>query len=279
MSNYSVFNDDLDLHDTLLSVDELICKYENLYKEHKIYWNPKTIKTRAWSFILYPESAPENWLEILNSFHCPFCISPLHDKDIKSDGSPKKAHYHVIYISEGPCFFKTCLVFMQLIGGIRLEPVHSLRGSVRYHIHLDEPNKYHYMQEDIICLAGFDPSDFFEISEVQIEQTSRAMTEYILSHGIDEYRDFSAVCLSKNHFWYKILTERHQRHFQFLITSLRHSAAFSFVSFLSFIKPLVSADFYSDLEDLYSVFMSENIAKDLDSSKKIDSSKKECPDL
>lgn len=278
MSTYSVFNDDLDLHDTLLSVDELIIKYESLYKEHKIYWNPKTIKTRAWSFILYPESAPENWLEILNSFHCPFCISPLHDKDIKADGNPKKAHYHIIYISEGPCFFKTCLVFMQLIGGIRLEPVHSLRGSVRYHIHLDDSSKFQYDKEDIICLAGFDPSDFFEISEVQIEQTSRAMTEYVLSHGICEYSDFSAICLQKNHFWYKILTERHQRHFQFLINSLRHSYFFSFVSFLSFVKPLVSADFYSDLEDLYSVFMSENIAKDVDSANKINTSKKEVPE-
>lgn len=278
MSNYSVFNDDLDLHDSLLSVEELILKYETLYKNHSIYWNPKTIKTRAWSFILYPESAPENWLEILNSLHCPFCISPLHDKDIKPDGTPKKAHYHVIYISEGPCHFKTCLVFMNLIGGIRLEPVHSLRGAVRYHIHLDDSEKFQYDKDDIINLAGFDPSDFFEVSELQIESASKAMTEYILSHCIDEYSEFSAVCLSKNRFWYKILTERHQRHFQFLITSLRHMGGFSFISFLMFIKPLVSDEFYSDLEDLYSVFCNDRLSQNIDSSSKINSSEKEEPE-
>lgn len=279
MSNYSLFNDDLDLHDALLSVDELICKYENLYKEHKIYWNPKTVKTRAWSFILYPESAPENWLEILNSFHCPFCISPLHDKDLKSDGSPKKAHYHCIYISEGPCYYKTCLVFMNLIGGIRLEPIHSLRGSVRYLIHLDETNKHHYMQEDIISLAGFDPSEFLEVSELQFEQVSKSMTEYILSHNVDEYGVFAGICLSKNPLWYRVLTKVHPRHFQFLITSLRHCASdFSFTLFMSFIKPLVSKDFYDELEDLYCTFMNINLSKKLDSDK-IQCSKKEDSDI
>ena len=54
------------------------------------------IKTRSWSFIVYPESAPSNWIDILNDMHIEIIISPLHDKDTDPDGEVKKAHYHVM---------------------------------------------------------------------------------------------------------------------------------------------------------------------------------------
>ena len=61
----------------------------------------KQDKTRAkdWTFIVYPESAPEDWRSILaDKLQVKAIISPLHDKDILDDveQTPKKAHYHVI---------------------------------------------------------------------------------------------------------------------------------------------------------------------------------------
>lgn len=41
----------------------------------------KIIKGRDWAFIVYPESAPENWREILDDTHIRWIESPLHDKD------------------------------------------------------------------------------------------------------------------------------------------------------------------------------------------------------
>lgn len=38
---------------------------------------------------MYPESMPKNWREILQKTGCPIAISPLHDKDINPDGTPK----------------------------------------------------------------------------------------------------------------------------------------------------------------------------------------------
>ncbi len=264
MSNYSVTYTDSDLQETLLSVDELILKYETLYKKSKIYWNPKTVKTRAWSFFVYPDSAPENWLEILEERKVSFCISPLHDKDVNKDGSPKKPHYHVIYICEGPCTFKSALVFMHMVSGCFLEPVHSLRGSVRYLVHKDSPAKHRYSEEDIITFCGFDYSEFFEMSEIQITDTSKAMTDFILSHGVTEYSDFAGVCASVNPYWYKILTEYQNRHFYALISSMKTAHNFSFLNFLYFIKPLVDEEFSHTLEVLYKTFMEEHIhLKDL----------------
>ena len=39
-------------------------------------------KKRYWAFVLYPESAPKNWKEILQQTGLSCCVSPLHDKDI-----------------------------------------------------------------------------------------------------------------------------------------------------------------------------------------------------
>ncbi len=254
MSIRGIFDDDLDLQESLLSVVELSNLYEDLYRENKIHWNPKTLKTRAWSFILYPESAPENWLEILDSFHCAFCISPLHDRDVKKDGTPKKSHYHVIYVSDGPCYFKSALSFMSLVKGIMLEPVHHLRGAVRYHIHIDSPEKAQYSQDDIICLAGFDYEDFFVCSDNQYELACKSMLEYIISHGVSEFSDFAVICDSYSPVWSSVLRNRNTLFFDKVLRSVRHSSGRSSYDFLKFAKNYLTEEAYNDLVDLYSCF-------------------------
>lgn len=54
-------------------------------------------KARYFTFLLYPESVPEGWQEKLAEIGQPMAISPLHDKDVKPDGTLKKAHWHIIY--------------------------------------------------------------------------------------------------------------------------------------------------------------------------------------
>lgn len=49
----------------------------------------KDDRARVWTFILYPDSAPEDWREVISSWHVPACASPLHQYDKNPDGSPK----------------------------------------------------------------------------------------------------------------------------------------------------------------------------------------------
>lgn len=51
----------------------------------------KPVKARNWSFIAYPESLNADWRETLRGFGLKGFISPLHDKDVNEDGTPKKA--------------------------------------------------------------------------------------------------------------------------------------------------------------------------------------------
>lgn len=59
-------------------------------------------KSRYWITVVYPESAAENWIEILNLSGLQAIISPLHDKDVNATGEIKKAHYHVMLMWDGP---------------------------------------------------------------------------------------------------------------------------------------------------------------------------------
>ncbi|MFG0935061.1 Rep family protein, partial [Staphylococcus sp. 231237_7MaSpsaltlick] len=54
-----------------------------------------TDKARYFTFLLYPESIPENWEMKLELMGIPMAISPLHDKDKSNvEGQEyKKAHY------------------------------------------------------------------------------------------------------------------------------------------------------------------------------------------
>ena len=63
-------------------------------------------KGRDWTFIVYPESAPDNWRELLDDTHLRWIESPLHDKDVNEDGEIKKPHWHILLSFEGPVTLK-----------------------------------------------------------------------------------------------------------------------------------------------------------------------------
>lgn len=56
----------------------------------------KVVKGRNWAFLVYPESLPSNWEDIITETGLPMAFSPLHDKDVNPNGEEKKPHYHVI---------------------------------------------------------------------------------------------------------------------------------------------------------------------------------------
>ncbi|MFK4954443.1 Rep family protein, partial [Lactococcus garvieae] len=62
----------------------------------------KNVKGRDWTFIVYPESAPKAWREILDDTHLRWVESPLHDRDVNPDGEIKKAHWHILLSYDGP---------------------------------------------------------------------------------------------------------------------------------------------------------------------------------
>lgn len=127
------------------------------------------MKKRNWTTIVYPDSAPEDWLEQLQQTCICGAVSPLHDKDIDPDGNIKKPHYHVLLCWDGPITYKCAEEFTKnYLSGVLMKPVESIRGMYRYLTHEDNPEKHLYDKKDIILLNGFDPESVLSNSDESI---------------------------------------------------------------------------------------------------------------
>lgn len=145
-------------------------------------------KGRLWATVCYPESLPENWLEILRLTGLPIAISPLHDKDVNPDGEIKKAHYHVIFVYDGPTTYNHVLDLCNEINAVHPIKLESLRGMYRYHTHMDNPEKYQYDDKDRILLNGFDLGEDTKLTHSEVLKIKKEICNFIEDNDIVEYR-------------------------------------------------------------------------------------------
>lgn len=151
-------------------------------------------KKRYWAFVLYPDSAPSNWIDILQQTGLPICISPLHDKDINPDNTPKKPHYHIILCYDGPTTFNNVksLTVTELNQTIPIA-LELVKGYYRYLTHLDNPEKYQYDSSQIVSLNGFCSDDYNSLTTTQINQIKIEILRFIDDNNIFEYSDLIRV--------------------------------------------------------------------------------------
>lgn len=142
---------------------------------------------RIWAFVGYPESLPSDWLDILQQTGLQIAISPLHDKDLNPTGEPKKAHYHFIVIYDGPTTYKQVLELTQNLNCTIPIKLESARGMYRYHIHLDNPEKYKYDDRDRILINGFDLSSCNQLTHYEVLKFKREIIDFINDNDIKEY--------------------------------------------------------------------------------------------
>lgn len=158
----------------------------------------KNLKARYWATVGYPESLPDNWIEKLRETGLSVAISPLHNKDVNPTGETKKEHYHIIFAYEGPTTYNNvknlCEEFNMTIP-IKLE---SIRGMYRYHLHLDNPEKYQYDDRDRILLNGFDSNAVNELTKTEVNKLVREILTFVIDNDIIEYSDLLQTLLEND---------------------------------------------------------------------------------
>lgn len=147
----------------------------------------KCKKSRYWTFLIYPDSAPKNWYELLEDLHLPICVSPLHDKDTNPDGEPKKPHYHVMICWEGPTSFNNVQEISNMFSGVMPFPVASVKGMYNYFTHKDNPEKHQYDKKNILNISGFDILDFRTYTSNEVLEMRLKIDEFIRMGLILEY--------------------------------------------------------------------------------------------
>lgn len=150
----------------------------------------KNKRSSLWTFICYPDSAPENWQFILSDTHVPVAISPLHDADLTSDGDEKKPHWHVMLKFDSLKSYEQVLEISKMCNATIPIIVASAKGLIRYFCHLDNPNKAQYKIEDIKCLNGFDISPYLAPTVRERHTIMADIIDFIDSHEIYEVKDF-----------------------------------------------------------------------------------------
>lgn len=157
-------------------------------------------KKRYWTFILYPDSLPENWLDILQETGLEIAVSPLHDSDINPsgvEGELKKPHYHVVVCYNGPTTFNVVKsLSVDRLHGVIPQPVDSVKGCYRYFTHMDNPEKHQYDPYKIIHINGFNLRNFTEVTSAEKSQIKKELVDFIKDNDIFEYSDFVDLVMS-----------------------------------------------------------------------------------
>lgn len=163
-------------------------------------------RTRNYATVVYPESAPDNWQDILADMFIPAFISPLHDKDINPTGEPKKAHYHVIIMFDAVKTKEQASEVFARINGVGCEVIQSLRGYARYLCHLDNPEKVKYDTDKVKSLAG---ADYISSIGLAIDKyTALAeMQDFCDKYNVISFYQLSNYARKNRSDWYRILSD------------------------------------------------------------------------
>lgn len=163
-------------------------------------------RTRNYATVVYPESAPIDWLEHLEQTFTPCLISPLHDEDINPSGEPKKEHYHVLLLFDTVKTKEQAKEVIAEIGGVGCEPVNSVRGYARYLCHLDNPEKAQYQIEDVKQFCGVDYREIISLASDKYKAI-REMIAWCNDNEVYAYSDLMEYAMIEREDWFIALSD------------------------------------------------------------------------
>lgn len=184
----------------------------------------KSQKSRYWTNLIYPDSAPGNWINILIQTHLPISISPCHDRDIKNPltGEMDKPHFHVLYCFDGPTTQANINRICQdeLNGTVALQ-VYSVKGLYDYFVHPEDTCKVPYAESDRMNLNGFDIRNYTQLTSQEEIILVKQIKKYIRENQIIEYSELNDFLEEEDlqAFDYVI---HHTIYFNTYLTSLRN---------------------------------------------------------
>ena len=157
-------------------------------------------KGRYFTFLLYPESIPEDWELQLEMLGVPMAISPIHDKD-KSDSEfqeYKKAHYHVIYVAANPVTTDSVRIKIQrILGKESVAKVQFVKQNMEnmylYLTHESKDaiakNKHKYDKKDIKELNNFDLDRYITLDVEDKDDLLNEVCDMIDEHNLANIRE------------------------------------------------------------------------------------------
>ena len=177
-------------------------------KQRRAEEKRKGTRALSWTCIVYPESAPENWRDIIDETHIQWVESPLHDKDVNPDGSLKKPHWHVLLMFESIKTVEQVTDVLQGCNGTIPIKCNSAKGLVRYMAHLDNPEKVQYDRQLIISHGGADVAELLRPSSSESLVIQGEIIDFIAKYDVTEYVDLVMYAKHNKPEWFEELACR-----------------------------------------------------------------------
>nr|AZL87916.1 RepB [Staphylococcus epidermidis] len=150
----------------------------------------KDKRSNKWAFLIYEESTPSNYQDILEQMHIPYILSPWHNQDIdQSTGLIKKSHKHgALFFDSLKSYSQVSELLQQHLNTPRhIEIIMSPKGMFDYFIHASNSDKTLYDINDIESGCGFDLNQFL-LDQGQSEVFNNII-DMIENHNFIEFQD------------------------------------------------------------------------------------------
>jgi hypothetical protein len=165
----------------------------------------KETRKRNWTFVVYEDSAPENWRDLLSGQCVPMFVSPYHDKDVNPDGEPKKPHWHVVVMFSSLHTEAAAQELSDLCSGVKVQQVKDIVGMSRYLCHLDNPEKAQYQIQDVLSLGGADYLD--KVSKAaDTDAALGEMMDWCIEQGCYSFFRLSNYARQNRADWFRVIT-------------------------------------------------------------------------
>lgn len=172
-------------------------------------------RTRHWAFLIYPESAKPGWRDRLQTMAVPAFVSPLHDQDTwtaydEQDnpshvcGTPKKAHYHVMFMFGSHKTYEQVTELAKSLGGTACVKVEDVKAYARYLCHTGSKDKHVYDRDLVEQYGGADYAELVEGTADKVQAIAE-MEDFIEEQGIDSYAVLSRYARQNRPDWYRVL--------------------------------------------------------------------------
>lgn len=184
-------------------------------------------RSTTWTFLVYPDSAPADWINLLKNLHVPFIISPLHDKDVKDEttGELKKPHYHcIIRFRSKKSFNQVKSEVCDKLNGPIPQPVADIAMMIRYLVHLDDPDKYQYSREDVKVYGNINVKEYlYSKKEYQFE-ILKEILDFCETYDIQEYSTIVNYSKDERPTWFPFVTKVFRGAIDSYVRSQRYAA-------------------------------------------------------
>lgn len=142
-----------------------------------------------WAFLVYPDSAPKEWLKLLKQYRIPFAVSPLHEPEPEEGEEEKKQHWHIFLKFDNKVSYESACDIVACTNGTRPEHIKSGSGMYKYFAHVGYPEKQQFKGglDSISCYCGFDPDEYSGLTEKEKNAKYKEICRFINDNDIKDY--------------------------------------------------------------------------------------------